>query len=62
MKKFKLAKNDLKSLENSVSMFDNSVIKNGAFDVTSKSVSGGLKLPEFVQLGFGKVTWAQAVD
>lgn len=57
MKKFKLAKNDSKSLQGSISMMDNPVLKEVALDVTKYASMGG-----FVKAGpisFGKVVKAQ---
>lgn len=53
MKKFKLAKNDSKSLESSISMMENPVLKGVALDVTKYASMGG-----FVKAGpisFGKI-------
>lgn len=41
MKKFKLIKNDSKSLQNAVNMVDNPVLKNAILDVTNADYGVG---------------------
>lgn len=57
MKKFKLTKNDVTSLENSVNMFDNPILKKGALKVSNKSMSGG-----FAKCDWIECTWCQSVE
>jgi hypothetical protein len=53
MKKFKLAKNDSKSLQGSISMMDNSVLKGVALDVTKYASMGGFA--KAGPISFGKI-------
>ncbi len=58
MKKIKLSKGDLKSLENTTALIENSVLKNAVIDL-SRSHSLGGKEPD----SWGKVCgWTQVVD
>lgn len=41
MKKFKLSKDDSKSLKGSISMMDNPVLKGVALDITKYAFTGG---------------------
>lgn len=61
MKKFKLTKNDSQSLENSVALISNNVLKNAAVDVSHTDLSGG---KEWSRLVFAQVEpgWPQAID
>lgn len=58
--KFKLNKNDLKSLETSIALIENPVLQAAAIDVTTAEFSGGNYPPDFAKVDFAKATWAQA--
>ncbi|WP_296685840.1 hypothetical protein [Flavobacterium sp.] len=58
--KFKLNKNDSKSLENSISLIENPVLKKAALDVANMSLSGGIVPDDFAQVTFAKAIWTQA--
>lgn len=53
MKKFKLVKNDAKSLQGSISMMDNPVLTGVALDVTKYAFMGGFA--KAGPISFGKV-------
>lgn len=53
MKKFKLTKNDVTSLENATSLMNNSVLKNASFEVTNTCSTG--RFAKAGPITFGKV-------
>ncbi|MBF4519157.1 hypothetical protein IRZ71_22615 [Flavobacterium sp. ANB] len=56
--KFKLNRNDVKSLENSISLIENPVLKKAALDVTSAEHSGG-NAPAWAKVDFAEIIWTQ---
>ncbi|MFV5703033.1 hypothetical protein ACM55F_14270 [Flavobacterium sp. XS2P12] len=58
--KFKLNNDDFKSLENSVSLIENPVLKKAALDVTNSQFSGGKEAPNWAKVDFAEAIWTQA--
>ncbi|WP_281322203.1 hypothetical protein [Flavobacterium aestivum] len=58
--KFKLNNNDFKSLENSVSLIENPVLKKAALDVANSPFAGGGAPGCFAKCDFCEAQWAQA--
>ena len=61
MKKFKLTKNDFKSLEGSIEMFDNPILRKGALSIVNMAQSGGIK-PAFAKCDWIECTWCQVAE
>lgn len=62
MKKFKLTKDDVQSLENSANMFDNPILKKGALNIANMAHSGGKQKEGFVNCDWIEATWCQVVE
>lgn len=64
MKKFKLSKNDSKSLENVAAIIENNVLRNAAVDVSRTDLSGGKEPEGWSKLVFGQIGggWPQVID